>query len=97
MLGLGWLPLIGNHSALLLYSKVQKIKPSLFWFNINVPGMSYNFSFPTLMILQLMDCETSHNRCQQWRLHTMGLLPQPTEDYHHTYHLLVYLLKRLIA
>lgn len=58
-LGLGWLLLIGNPSALLLHSKVQKIKPSLFRVNINVPGISYDFCFPTLMILQLMGYETT--------------------------------------
>lgn len=55
-LRLGWLFLIGNRSALFLYSKVLNINSSFFRFN--VPGISHNFCFPTLMILQLMDCET---------------------------------------
>lgn len=59
MLGLSWLLLIGNSSALLLHGKALKMKPRLFRVNINVPGITYNFSFPMLMILQQMDCETT--------------------------------------
>lgn len=37
----------------------KKKKKSSFMVNINVPDISYDFSFPTLMIPQLMDCETT--------------------------------------
>lgn len=37
----------------------KKIKQSSFMVNINVPDISYDFCFPTLIIPQLMDCETT--------------------------------------